>query len=61
MSIPKLKDIAAATGVHEMTVSRALRNVGRMRQETRQRVLEAALKLGARARTMRSLAIFCRP
>jgi LacI family transcriptional regulator len=48
MSIPKLKDIAAATGVHEMTVSRALRNVGRMRQETRQRVLEAALKLGYR-------------
>jgi LacI family transcriptional regulator len=48
MSIPKLKDIAAATGVHEMTVSRALRNVGRMRPETRQRVLEAAMKLGYR-------------
>jgi LacI family transcriptional regulator len=48
MATPKLKDIAAATGVHEMTVSRALRNVGRMRQETRQRVLEAAEKLGYR-------------
>lgn len=48
MSIPKLKDIAAATGVHEMTVSRALRNVGRMRPETRQRVAEAARRLGYR-------------
>lgn len=48
MAIPKLKDIAAATGVHEMTVSRALRNVGRMRPETRQRVLEAARKIGYR-------------
>ena len=48
MSIPKLKDIAAATGVHEMTVSRALRNVGRMRPETRQRVLDAARKMGYR-------------
>ena len=48
MSIPKLKDIAAATGVHEMTVSRALRNVGRMRQETRQRVLDAARAMGYR-------------
>jgi len=48
MSIVKLKDIAAATGVHEMTVSRALRNVGRMRQETRQRVLDVARQLGYR-------------
>jgi LacI family transcriptional regulator len=48
MAIPKLSDIAAATGVHEMTVSRALRNVGRMRAETRQRVLDAARQLGYR-------------
>ena len=48
MAIPKLKDIAVATGVHEMTVSRALRNVGRMRPETRQRVLEAARAMGYR-------------
>lgn len=48
MVIPKLKDIAAATGMHAMTVSRALRNVGRMRPETRQRVLEAARTMGYR-------------
>lgn len=48
MIIPKLKDLAAATGLHEMTVSRALRNVGRMRQETRQRVLDAARQMGYR-------------
>ena len=48
MAIPKLRDIAVATGVHEMTVSRALRNVGRMRPETRQRVLDAARKMGYR-------------
>ena len=49
MAIPKLKDIARATGVHEMTVSRALRNVGRMRPETRQHVLDVARQLGYRA------------
>ena len=48
MAIPKLKDIAVATGVHEMTVSRALRNVGRMRPETRQRVLDVARTMGYR-------------
>jgi LacI family transcriptional regulator len=48
MAIPKLKDIAEATGLHTMTVSRALRNVGRMRPETRQRALDAACKLGYR-------------
>jgi LacI family transcriptional regulator len=48
MSIPKLKDLAAATGVHEMTASRALRNVGRMRPETRQRILDAARQMGYR-------------
>ena len=48
MSIPKLKDLAAAAGVHEMTASRALRNVGRMRPETRQRVLDAARLMGYR-------------
>ncbi len=48
MAISKLKDVAAATGLHKMTVSRALRNVGRMRPETRQRVLDAACKLGYR-------------
>ena len=45
---PSLKDIAAAAGVHAMTVSRALRNTGRMRAATRQRVVEAAQKLGYR-------------
>ncbi len=48
MAIPKLKDIAAAAGVHEMTVSRALRNVGRMRPETRQNVLDVARSMGYR-------------
>ncbi|HNW58592.1 MAG TPA: VIT1/CCC1 transporter family protein, partial [bacterium] len=36
---PSLKELAAAAGVHAMTASRALRNTGRMRPETRQRVL----------------------
>ena len=48
MPLPTLKDIAATTGLHPMTVSRALRDVGRMKPATRQRVQEAALKLGYR-------------
>lgn len=48
MSNPKLSDIAAAAGVHVMTASRALRRVGRMRAETRQRVVDAASRLGYR-------------
>lgn len=48
MSVSRLKDLAAATGLHEMTVSRALRDVGRMRPETRQRVLEAARRMDYR-------------
>lgn len=46
--IPKMKDIASAAGVHAMTVSRALRNTGRMRPETRQRVIDAARQLAYR-------------
>jgi len=48
MHTPKLKDIADATGLHEMTISRALRNTGRMRPSTRQRILDAARELGYR-------------
>lgn len=58
MSIPKLEDVARLSGVHAMTVSRALRNVGRMRPETRERIAEAVRKLGYRpdaaASTMRT-------
>lgn len=48
MSTTRLQDLAAATGLHVMTVSRAVRNVGRMRQETRQRILEAARRMNYR-------------
>lgn len=48
MHTPGLKDLAAATGLHVMTVSRALRSAGRMRPATRQRVIEAARRLDYR-------------
>ena len=48
MATTRLKELAAETGLHAMTVSRALRNVGRMRQETRQRVLEVARRMNYR-------------
>ncbi len=42
----KLKDIAAAAGVSEMTVSRALRNRADVARETRERIAEVAARLG---------------
>ncbi len=48
MATTRLKDLAAETGLHVMTVSRALRHVGRMRQETRQRVLDVARRMNYR-------------
>lgn len=41
-----LRDVSAASGVSEMTVSRVLRNRGEVAEETRQKVLEAAKTLG---------------
>lgn len=41
-----LRDVSAASGVSEMTVSRVLRNRGEVSNETRQKVLEAAKTLG---------------
>jgi len=53
-----LKDIAKQVGVAEMTVSSALRNVGRVGAETRKKIIEAADQLGYRpnvaARSIRS-------
>ncbi len=46
-----LKDIAREVGVAEMTVSSALRNVGRVGKETRQKIIEVADKLGYRPNT----------
>ena len=43
-----LKDIAADLGVSYVTVSNALRGTGRLGDDTRQRVLEAAKRLGYR-------------
>ncbi len=43
---PTLRDVAEATGVSEMTVSRALRNTGDVSDETRQRIVRAAADLG---------------
>ncbi|HOM61935.1 MAG TPA: LacI family DNA-binding transcriptional regulator, partial [Anaerohalosphaeraceae bacterium] len=48
-SLPQLKDIASAAGVSMATASIILRNGnGRFAEETRQRVLEVAKKLGWR-------------
>jgi LacI family gluconate utilization system Gnt-I transcriptional repressor len=41
-----LRDVSEASGVSEMTVSRVLRNRGDVSQSTRERVLEAAKRLG---------------
>ncbi|MBR0658649.1 LacI family DNA-binding transcriptional regulator [Neoroseomonas oryzicola] len=41
-----MTDIAAAAGVSVMTVSRAYRNAGRVSEETRTRIAEAAARLG---------------
>ncbi len=41
-----LRDVSAASGVSEMTVSRVLRNRGDVSKATRQKVLEAAKTLG---------------
>ena len=41
-----LKNIADELGISQMTVSRALRGVSRINPETRQRVREAAVRLG---------------
>ncbi|SHM73275.1 transcriptional regulator, LacI family [Roseovarius litoreus] len=41
-----LRDVSEASGVSEMTVSRVLRNRGDVSDATRQRVLEAAKRLG---------------
>lgn len=46
MSKVGIKDIAAETGVSIATVSHALRNPGRVSEETRRRVLAAAKKAG---------------
>ena len=43
---PTLRDVAKASGVSEMTVSRALRNTGDVSDETRQRIVRAAADLG---------------
>ncbi len=41
-----LRDVSEASGVSEMTVSRVLRNRGDVSEATRQKVLEAAKRLG---------------
>src|SRR4051794_14301678 len=43
-----IADVAAEAGVSASTASRALNGVGRMRDETRERVREVALRLGFR-------------
>lgn len=45
---PNVKEVAAAAGVAVPTAYEALRGEGRLREETRQRVLDAAAKLGYR-------------
>jgi LacI family transcriptional regulator len=44
--LPTIKDVAAAAGVHFTTVSMALRGDPRLRPETRNRILAAALRTG---------------
>ncbi|MGO0576316.1 LacI family DNA-binding transcriptional regulator [Ornithinimicrobium panacihumi] len=54
---PTIGDVAQAAGVSRTTVSHALRGMGQVNAETRQRVLDAAERLGyrpsARARSLR--------
>ncbi|EIP98254.1 transcriptional regulator [Opitutaceae bacterium TAV1] len=45
---PTIRDIAAAAGVHNATVSRALRNDPRIPAATRERIAEEARRLGYR-------------
>ncbi|MCD8483019.1 MAG: LacI family transcriptional regulator [Verrucomicrobia bacterium] len=47
-SYVSMKDIAAQVGVHVSTVSLALQDSAKIRPETRQKILEAAEKLGYR-------------
>ncbi|UQZ37693.1 LacI family transcriptional regulator [Paenibacillus sp. PK3_47] len=46
MAIASRKEVANLAGVSEATVSRVLNNVGPLKEETKQRVLEAARELG---------------
>ena len=46
ISIASRKEVAELAGVSEATVSRVLNNVGPIKEETKQRVQSAALKLG---------------
>lgn len=46
ISIASRKEVAELAGVSEATVSRVLNNVGPLKEETKERVLAAALKLG---------------
>ncbi|MEK4260076.1 MULTISPECIES: LacI family DNA-binding transcriptional regulator [Paenibacillus] len=46
MYIASRKEVAELAGVSEATVSRVLNNVGPIKEETKERVLAAALKLG---------------
>lgn len=55
-SVPTVRDVAHLAGVSPGTVSKALNGQGQLREETRQRVQEAADKLGFQAnRVARSL------
>jgi len=47
--VASIKDVAAAAGVSPTTVSHALNNRGRIAEETRLKVLEAATRLGYQA------------
>jgi LacI family transcriptional regulator len=46
ISIASRKEVAELAGVSEATVSRVLNNVGPIKEETKERVMTAALKLG---------------
>lgn len=47
-SLPTIRDVARAAGVSIGTVSKALSGQGQLRPETRQRVMDAAARLGFR-------------
>jgi LacI family transcriptional regulator len=46
MKWPTIRDVAEAAGVSVSTVSKALNGQGKLRAETRERVLAAAHRLG---------------